>query len=878
MTTTSLEAPSALDGQPPPRLDARSMRLRLARGSAVAASGAGLLFLLAADDARLRFGVPLGALFVVACACGVMELSRPDDPTASSPLGGASPFGVVPARLLAPPVMRAGLCAAIAVLSLWAAVHAIVPELAAGLALAGSVVGAAASVFAAGVVLGPLRLDEAGRERPLLRRHGFWLVALMALLYLPTLGIGSLTDPWETHYGEVAREVLARDDWISLWWSWEGFFYSKPVLGIWLPALMMATLGVHVEPDQMLQGVAGRLAHPEWALRFPFAVFAMVGVYLLYKGVARWIGRRAALLGAIALATSPQWFLVAHQSMTDMPFVAALSAAIGLVLVAVHEDDATLVTPWQVRFRTRVLAVDAWYLVFGVILACVVPQIVYLLSRNVELVVHGAGAHGFRFHADEVRTGSGLGNCGQPGDVACSEHPPVGHLEPWVQALGWAALLVLLVALCRRERRVKRLTYLAAWFFAALSTMEKGPAGIVIPAACVGLWLCTSKRWSEIPRAALGAGALIVALVVGPWTVAVFVRHGTQFTDELFFHDMFNRAFEHVHDTNPGADTSLAYYVGQLGYALFPWIALAPAGLFVWHGSRGPKGANGAQNDAVTLLVLWFLVAFALFSMMGTKFHHYILPAVPPAAMLAGITLDALLGARTNDSPAVPSFRLGHRRAMLGAVTVASALVLALVARDLVTGPQTGATDGAARFIQLFTYRYDRAWPAALSMHPAFVAFGASGAVVLGALAVPRARRLASAAWVVLAVAWCAWGLYVYLPRASFFWGQRAVIGAYYTHRASPAEPIVAYQMNWKGENFYTGNRIPQFGTPTVPAGTPSLTTWVDGQRRKGTEVAYFVTERSRIGGLRNELKPKELHEVTTREDCEQFVLVRAEL
>ncbi len=41
---------------------------------------------------------------------------------------------------------------------------------------------------------------------------------------------------------------------------------------------------------------------------------------------------------------------------------------------------------------------------------------------------------------------------------------------------------------------------------------------------------------------------------------------------------------------------------------------------------------------------MWFVLAFALFTFMGTKFHHYILPAVPPAAMLLGIVLSDLLG------------------------------------------------------------------------------------------------------------------------------------------------------------------------------------------------------------------------------------------
>jgi 4-amino-4-deoxy-L-arabinose transferase-like glycosyltransferase len=858
MTTTSLEGPEVTVSAPtPPTAEARATRRYVLRGGAVALVGGVVTFLLAADDARLRFGVPLGALATIACAVGLMDMLGSFEVTSADE-------AFVAARDLARPLARVALSACVAVLSLWAAVHAVLPEIVAGAILAASSVGLIASVFAAGVVLGPLRLDEDGRDRPLLRRHGFWLLAAMALLYFPALGIGSLTDPWETHYGEVAREVLARDDWISLWWSWQGFFFSKPVLGIWLQSLMMGTLGVHVEPDAMLTGVAGRLAHPEWAVRFPFALFAIGGVYLLYKGASRWLGRRAAFLGALALATAPQWFLVAHQSMTDMPYVAALTGAMGLVMLAAREDDVTLAKGWNVRLGERTIRLDAWHLVMGAVLVTVLPQILYLLSRNVELVLHGSGPHGFRLHLDEVFVGSGLGNCGQPGDPACGSHGPAMHLEPWLQALGWSALLASFVALCARERRVKRLLYLGAWFLAALSTMEKGPAGVAIPGACVFAWLCVSKRWVEFTRAELAAGLLMVVLVVMPWFVAFFVRNGTEFTDELIFHDMFNRTFEHVHDTNGGADTSLAYYVGQLGYALFPWTALAPVGLFVWQ-RRGTT-----ERDAITLLVLWFLVSFALFSAMGTKFHHYILPAVPPAAMLAGIGLDALLGAREE--------RDRHARVMLAAASLAGALVLGLLARDFVVDAQTGATDGAARFMQLFTYRYDRGWPAALSMHTPFVLAASAGAAVLVALAVPRTRRYAAAGWLALALVWSVWGLDVYLPRASYFWGQRAVIGAYYTHRASASEPIVAYLMNWKGESFYTGNRIPQFGTPTVPAGTPAFSKWIEEERRKGLEVAYFVTERHSIGGLRNEIKPKEMHEVTSRDDCEQFVLLRAQL
>src|SRR5262245_20017039 len=52
-----------------------------------------------------------------------------------------------------------------------------------------------------------------------LRRPALLVFVIASALYLPLLGRYGLWDPWETHYGEVSREILARDDWISLWWA-----------------------------------------------------------------------------------------------------------------------------------------------------------------------------------------------------------------------------------------------------------------------------------------------------------------------------------------------------------------------------------------------------------------------------------------------------------------------------------------------------------------------------------------------------------------------------------------------------------------------------------------------------------------------------------
>jgi hypothetical protein len=104
-------------------------------------------------------------------------------------------------------------------------------------------------------------------------------------------------------------------------------------------------------------------------------------------------------------------------------------------------------------------------------------------------------------------------------------------------------------------------------------------------------------------------------------------------------------------------------------------------------------------------------------------------------------------------------------------------------------------------------------------------------------------------------------------------WGQHDILAAYYADRSGPQEPFVAYQMNWKGENFYTGNKVPAF----VSSGAP-FASWLKKQRESGVRAVYVVTEHGRVGGLKNEIKGQSYKEVTTPTLNNKFVLVRAEL
>jgi 4-amino-4-deoxy-L-arabinose transferase-like glycosyltransferase len=696
-----------------------------------------------------------------------------------------------------------------------------------------------------------------GSHGPLLRRPGFWVIAAATALYLPRLGSTSLIDPWEPHYGEVAREMIARADFISPWWAQDKWFWSKPVLDLWLEALSMRLAGVHAEAGAMLAPALGVTPRPEWALRLPAFLFAVVGLYFLYRGVARVASVRAGVLAALVLGTMPQFFLMAEQATTDMPLVGSLAATLGLWLSATAAQRREEAPSIALRLGGGVIELRAVHLVLVGAATLVLPQVLYLVSRNVSFQV-GAG---FPVHlsADAFSSGS-AGNCDIPGNAACViQAPAYPSVPPALQAVVWAAALVVVIAAHRGERSLARVTYLGAFFFATLATMAKGPVGIALPAAAGLATLVVTGRVKALARIPIPGGLLLVLAATLPWYVCAFTRHGPAFTDELVFRHMIGRATSHLHDTNGSDDVSFRYYVWQLGYATFPWAGLAPVALAFWplRESDGRRRAR-LKRSLRAFALLWFALAFALFTSMPTKFHHYIFPALPALAVLVGVLLDDVLE-RAPEAESGP----------FAAAMVGAAVLVLLVTRDLATP----GVAGEARLLNLVTYNYQRPWPEGLSVRGPLIATGIAMAVLFAALAVGPLRRLSAIGLVGAALAFALWGVNGYLRRVAPHWGQRALIEAYYQTRSSDHDPIAAFNLNWHGENFYTGNRVAVF-----PAGG-RIAPWIDARRRDGARAVFFLTEHGRITALRTEVGAAGVVEpLTSVRDNNKIVLVKVTL
>jgi 4-amino-4-deoxy-L-arabinose transferase-like glycosyltransferase len=768
------------------------------------------------------------------------------------------------------------------------------------------------------------------------RRPGLLVFVVCSALYLPWLGSFGLWDPWETHYGEVAREILSRDDWISLWWAQDGWFWSKPILIFWAEALAWSASGVGFRPDQNPQ-------HMEWVLRLPIFAMAMAGLQAVYFAISRTWSRRAGVLATIVLATTPYYAFLTRQAVTDMPFVGNMTVAMMLLIVACTQDPERRAT----TFRVGRFGFSLQHAVIALVVLIALPQLLYLVSRNVTWVPP------FAWHRDAFMYGS-PGNGDVPGN---SENQLEQSAIPalWWQPLGQAVLfgiaLAFIVWTLRREKRAQALYMCAFYVFCALAFMAKGIPGFALPGLVAFLYLVVARRFDLLfeGRLRVGLGMLIVSTLGLPWFVAMYVRHGRGFTDRILIHDHINRLTSGVH----GDNGSIQYFIWQLGYGLFPWIGLVPVALMLWLARKPPAPGTiddertEARRNAMHMLGLWFAVSFTLFSASTTKFHHYILPAVPPIAAMIGLILDRLLPTGLFQGPQraqrtaaamlaplcwvlafagfrgdvrgivpadVPStqtalwvlshpwptwlcalllalgigllaFALWRARpdeteasgeeaeselARLSPVLIAGALICAFVGRDL-SWHTSAPPPGSERLIHLFVYNYGRPWPEFLDYRASLFGFAAVAVILSLLCALRRLRAVAAKGLLSLSLAFCIYCLDVYMMDLTPHWSQQGLIARYYKERKDGNEPLLAWQMNWKGENIYSGNHVHVF----VELDNKAMQEWIG--KNKGRRV-YYLLEHSRLERLKNLLSPRKLEVLTDKRDCNKFLLARVTL
>ncbi len=134
------------------------------------------------------------------------------------------------------------------------------------------------------------------------RLHVMAIFAVGAALYLPRLGSTGFWDPYEIRVADAARTLIGR--------GWSLQVAGHPSLPTWLVALGFRAFGVSEQSGRVLIACT--------------AIAALFATYYLGVAIVR---PRAALIGTLALATTPYFLLGARQLVTAAP--ATLGVALG---------------------------------------------------------------------------------------------------------------------------------------------------------------------------------------------------------------------------------------------------------------------------------------------------------------------------------------------------------------------------------------------------------------------------------------------------------------------------------------------------------------------------------------------------------------------
>jgi 4-amino-4-deoxy-L-arabinose transferase-like glycosyltransferase len=615
---------------------------------------------------------------------------------------------------------------------------------------------------------GPAPWLTALRARLPTDRQAVWAVLILgALIFLPFLGTLGLWDPWEPHYGEVARAMIVRDDYVYPYWE-SSYFFSKPALPIWMMALGMLAVGAEGAPAGEPLG-----AWTEWGIRLPFAMVAVLCLWAVYRLATQLKDRSAGVIAALVLGTSAQFIFIGKQAMVDMPLVGFLTAGLALFCRAVFDED-------------------------------------------------------------EDRPGTGAERGVAAGGIALALFPQliaIGrelHDAAQIAPVLGAALLGVAFVAAVVLKATKRQCYLAGFYvMVALSALSKGLAPLAILGPAVVLYILLSRDWRVLLRAQVPLGGVLFLLVASPWYVTLSLfdgrdDEGKTFFERFWLHDNFGRVGAGVHGDRGG----LGYFLEQLAYGMFPWVALVPHALG-FAARRPPAGEEGP--DARRRMLLFVLVyaawAYVFFTLGQTKFHHYIFPAVPALAVLVALWVTWLAER--------PSERLS------GYLGVLVAMVFAVAARDLINDPQN--------LVNLFTYKYDRDYPREVDPRPYMIAMVAAGGAAMVFFYLRQEKARVILAFLATGAVFGTWISHHHFNMLTPHWSQAHLFKTYYAEKKGD-EPIYAYQLNWRGETFYSRNSILQVKENGANERIRAL---VD---RPGRE--FIITEQSRFHTLKGVLSP----------------------
>ena len=176
--------------------------------------------------------------------------------------------------------------------------------------------------------------------------------------------------------------------------------------------------------------------------------------------------------------------------------------------------------------------------------------------------------------------------------------------------------------------------WLLAGVAAGLGLLMKGPIALVVPGlVLVPIWWAAYAKASApklfpVRVRDLAVAAAVCAAVALPWYIAMTVEHGTAYLQSFFVGDNLER-FATDRFNQPRA---LWFYAPIVAGGMMPWSVYLLA--LPWQSAMRVARKQRQLTDVEWRLLLWIAVPLLFFTISIGKQPRYILPVLPPLAIL----------------------------------------------------------------------------------------------------------------------------------------------------------------------------------------------------------------------------------------------------
>jgi len=186
------------------------------------------------------------------------------------------------------------------------------------------------------------------------------------------------------------------------------------------------------------------------------------------------------------------------------------------------------------------------------------------------------------------------------------------------------------------------------YFFGAGATLAKGPVAPFLALTIILLFAGLRREWSLLRRTIWLPGVILYLVMVLPWYIAVQLKNPSFIREFFLEHNLERFATNRYQHHQP-----FWYYIAVLVLGLMPWTVISiramvdsiEISIAEWKVRHNPSrylGHSRAGDAFPEFLVLWALFPILFFSFSGSKLPGYILPSIPPMAILAADYLNRI--------------------------------------------------------------------------------------------------------------------------------------------------------------------------------------------------------------------------------------------